>query len=106
MLTVQEKDFASDIEKYFDMAKINPLTIERRSGERYTITFDFLNAEEEFAAPLTPEEEAAIAIAEAEHARGEYYVMRDDETAEEFFNRISSDPEKWLACNTGEWPEK
>ncbi len=56
--------------------------------------------EEEFADPLTPEEEKAVAEAEAELARGEYYTWDGDiETIEEFFARINADPIGTMACN-------
>ncbi len=42
----------------------------------------------EYDDPLTPEEEKAVAIAEAQIERGEYDVMRRDETLTEFLKRI------------------
>ncbi len=47
----------------------------------------------------TEEEIALFREAEEEFERGEYYSMLPEETAEEFFARIDSDPEKWLECN-------
>ncbi len=58
--------------------------------------------EEEFYYP-TPEEEKAIAEAEAEMERGEYYTMLPNETVEEFLNRIDADPIGTMACNNGDW---
>ncbi len=63
-----------------------------------------IEPEEEFADPLTPEEEKAVAIAEAEYARGEYYTMLPGESLDDFLDRIESDPEGWLECNLKKEP--
>ncbi len=62
--------------------------------------------EEEFADPLTPEEEIKVRQAEEEISRGECYIMHAYESAEEFFARIDADPVGTKLCNTPEWQDR
>ncbi len=83
MPAVQVNNVASDILRFHDLTKAQSVNVEPES---------------EYYDP-TPEDLEDIRRAEDNRAKGRYYVMRDDETVEEFFDRIESDPEKWLECN-------
>ncbi len=89
MMTVPMQDFLSEEAKYFDLAKTTAIEID--NGEAiYNLTLK--TAEEiEYDYPLTPEEEAIVKIAEEQLARGEYVEQRDDETVEQFFERITAE---------------
>ncbi len=100
MMTVQIEDFASNIYKYLDFDNFKPFAIVNELGQRITLAMPKMKAQKKPGVWMpTAEELEEIRVAREEYARGEYYSMRDDESLDEFLDRIESDPEGWLECN-------
>ncbi len=102
-MTVQMHEFEADTKKYFNFAKSNPVVID--SGEGYRFTISIMIEPEEFCEPTSAELEI-IRRGEENRKKGHYYKKLPGETTEAFFNRITSDPEKQMVCNSAQWQNR
>ncbi len=88
---VSLEEFAQNILLYRDMAKSRAVTVNDSDG----VTFSFVLKRKKVKAEPQPgvwiptaEDLAEIREAEEERAKGHYYAQRDDETVDEFIDRM------------------
>ncbi len=100
MTAISVDEFLTNPVNYLKLAYTTELIIQDLNGKRLS-----LREEPEERLPgvdysvISPEDLEDHKRAMEEMAKGLYYSKFPDETVEEFFDRIDSDPEKWLECN-------
>ncbi len=86
MTTITVNELALNLRKYLDFAKSESFIL-NDNDELFTLTLKRKKSKVR-SRPATPEELELIREGEENFAKGNYYAQRDDETVDEFIDRM------------------